>query len=281
MALDSFSRRSFLTTSLAVSGAAPLLAAKARKIPIGLELYSVRDVLSQDLMGTVRTVAQQGYEVVEFYSPYFAWTPDYARQVRALMDELKIRCLSTHNGLEAFTTGTDHAIEINKILGSNYIVLAHPGRIDDTVEFWSRLADTLNAANTKFAAQGMHVGYHNHQAEWKPVEGQKPLEILARKTSKDIMLQLDIGTCLETGNDPVAWIKANPGRIRCLHLKEWGPDTGYKVLFGEGKADWKAIFAAAEKIGGVEYYLIEQEGYNMPSIETAAKCLANYKKIHG
>ncbi|HNY42833.1 MAG TPA: sugar phosphate isomerase/epimerase, partial [Bryobacteraceae bacterium] len=91
----------------------------------------------------------------------------------------------------------------------------------------------------------------------------------------------DVGTCVETGNDPVAWIKANPGRIRSIHLKEWSPEKGYKVLFGDGKAPWKAIFAAAEKVGGVEFYLIEQEGYDLPPFETAEKCLANIRKIHG
>ena len=109
-------------------------------------------------------------------------------------------------------------------------------------------------------SDGLHAGYHNHDLEWKPVDGQKPIEILARETDKSVMLQLDVGTCIETGNDPVAWIRANPGRIRSLHLKDWSPAKGYRVLFGQGVAPWKKIFAAAESVGGVEYYLIEQEG---------------------
>ncbi len=108
--------------------------------------------------------------------------------------------------------------------------------------------------------------------------------ILAANTPKDFMLQFDVGTCVEAGYDPVAWINANPGRINSLHLKDWAPggeDKGYKVLFGEGAAPWKQIFAAAESKGGVEYYLIEQEGSRFPAIETAEKCLEAYKKIHG
>src|SRR5262249_53967744 len=138
-----------------------------------------------------------------------------------------------------------------------------------------------NKGNEALKEAGLHAGYHNHDLEWKPVDGQKPMELLAHETDKSVMLQLDVGTCVETGNDPVAWIKANPGRIRSLHLKDWSSGQGYKVLFGEGVAPWKQIFAAAESVGGVEYYLIEQEGSRFPEIETADRCLVAYKNLQG
>jgi len=86
---------------------------------------------------------------------------------------------------------------------------------------------------------------------------------------------------MEVGFDPVAWVKANPGRIRSLHLKDWGKgaDRGYRVLFGEGDTPWKALLDAAEGPGGAEYYLIEQEGSRFPSLETARQCLANFRKV--
>jgi sugar phosphate isomerase/epimerase len=95
------------------------------------------------------------------------------------------------------------------------------------------------------------------------------------------MLQLDVGTCVEAGVDPVAWIKSNPGRIRSIHCKDWAPGQGkgYRVLFGEGDSPWTNIFEAAESVGGVEYYLIEQEGSRFPSIETAERCLETWKKM--
>src|SRR5215212_2834407 len=122
MSNESFTRRSFLAMSgaAAVASALPTLAAAAPKpLPVGLELYSVRDELAKDLMGTVRAVARQGYEVVEFYSPYFQWSTDYAKDVRKLMDELNIRCLSTHNPRQALEPeGMKKAIELNQIMGS-------------------------------------------------------------------------------------------------------------------------------------------------------------------
>ena len=82
------------------------------------------------------------------------------------------------------------------------------------------------------------------------------MEVIAKNAKASVMLQLDVGTCLEAGSDPVAWIRANPGRIRSIHCKEWSPapDKGYKVLLGEGVADWKGIFEAAENVVSVASY---------------------------
>ena len=275
---ETLSRRSFL----ALFAAAPLGAALAARkhIPIGLELYSVRNELQKDLMGTVRGVAKMGYECVEFYAPYYEWTLDYAQQVRKELDALGIRCYSTHNSSRSFTAeGIGKAIELNQALGAHYIVLAHPGRVSD-LDGWKRVADMLNKANATMLSHGLHAGYHNHDLEWKPVDGQKPIELLAASTDKSIMLQLDTGPCLETGNDPVAWIKKNPGRIRAMHLKEWSPEKGYRLLIGEGSQPWKKLFAAAESTGGIEFYLIEQEG-GESEMETVERCLAAYRRLHG
>lgn len=271
------SRRSFL----ALSAATPLLTAAKKRIPVGLELFSVRNELSKDLEGTVRAVAKMGYEDVEFFSPYYDWTPEKAKEIRKLMDDLKIRCLSTHNGTKSFSPdGIQKAIDLNSILGAKYVVLASAGNVKG-LDGWKGVAETLTKASEKFASAKLKAGYHNHQTEFKPLDGKRPIEVIAEGTPKNVMLQLDIGTCIEVGSDPVAWIKANPGRINAIHCKEWSPEKGYKVLFGDGKAPWKDIFAAAEKSGGVEFYLVEQEGYDLPAFETCEKCLANFRKIHG
>lgn len=220
-----------------------------------------------------------GYQCVEFYAPYYDWTPAYAREVRKELDTLGVPCHSTHNDLKSFTPGgIGKAIDLNHILGTWYVVLASPGEIS-TLDGWKRVADTLNKANSVLERHNLHAGYHNHDAEWKPINGQKPMEVLAANTEKSIMLQLDVGTCLAAGSDPVAWINHNPGRIRSLHLKDWSPKYGYRVLFGQGVAPWDKIFAAAQSEGGVRYYLIEQEGSKYPEIQTARLCLEAYRKI--
>jgi sugar phosphate isomerase/epimerase len=277
--VNSISRRSFL----ALAGAAPLALASrnVKRVPVGLELYSVRDELAKDLMGTVRAVAKMGYEVVEFYSPYYQWTADYAKEVRKLLDDLKIRCLSTHNSSDALAPeGIQKAIELNQILGAKYIVMASAGRVEG-IDGWKGVAERLTQASEKLKPLNMRAGFHNHKLEFVAIEGKRPMDVLAANTPKEVTLQLDVGTCVAAGADPVAWIKANPGRITSIHCKEWGAGEGkgYQLLFGEGDAPWLKIFDAAESSGGVEFYLIEQEGSRFPPLETAERCLAAYKKL--
>jgi len=107
------------------------------------------------------------------------------------------------------------------------------------------------------------------------------MDVLAAGTPPDVVLQFDVGTCLEVGADPIAWITANPGRIKSVHCKDWSAARGYNIAFGEGEAPWKPIFEAVERTGGVEYYLIEQEtgaqsGGELPMVQ---QCLANWRKL--
>jgi sugar phosphate isomerase/epimerase len=272
-------RRSFLTAA-SVAGLGSAAYGK-KKIPVGIEMFSVRNELAKDLNGTVTAVAKLGYQGLEFFSPYMQWTAEKTKEVRKLLDDLKIVCYSTHNGPNSFTTQIDKAIELNTILGSKYIVMASAGKVVG-LDGWKKVAETLSQGNEKMKAGGIHAGYHNHQLEFKAIDGALPMEVIAKNTPKDVMLQFDVGTCLESGYDPVTWIKNNPGRIKCIHCKDWSSDKakGYKVLFGEGDAKWKEIFKAAEKKGGLEYLLIEQEGHALPPFEAAKQCLENFKKIH-
>lgn len=283
MPSTSLSRRSFLALSAMLPWTLRGVASgKSRAIPVGLELYSVREALKTDLEGTIRAVAQMGYQAVEFYAPYFEWTETQTKQMRKLLDDLGIRCYSTHNNRDNLSAkNIDRARDLNLILGCRYVVLAWSDP-KANLDGWKAIADELNATAEKLEPSGLKAGYHNHQAEFTPVGGRRPMEILAKNTKSTVMLQLDVGTCLEAGSDPVAWIQANPGRIRSIHCKDWSPDPdkGYKVLFGEGKADWKGIFQAAESDGGVEYYLVEQEGSRFSEMETAHNCLQAFRAAH-
>jgi sugar phosphate isomerase/epimerase len=276
----SLTRRSFLALSGALPWALKANAATS-SIPVGLELYSVRDSLKKDLQGTVKAVAQLGYQCVEFYAPYYEWTEAQAKDLRKLLDDLGVRCYSTHNDQTYFNADKiNHARDLNLALGTKYMVWSYTDA-KPNIGGWKQVADKLNSAAETLASSGLTPGYHNHDAEWKPVDGQRPMDVLAKNTKPEIMLQLDVGTCLEAGADPVAWIRSNPGRIKSLHLKDWSSDPakGYKVLFGEGDAKWKDIFAAAESVGGAEYYLIEQEGSRYSELETASRCLQTYRSM--
>ena len=273
-------RRSFVALSAMLPWALTSRAATA--IPVGLELYSVREALARDPQGTVRAVAKMGYQCVEFYAPYFQWTEGETKQMRKLLDDLGIRCYSTHNE-EGYLApkNLSRARDMNATLGSKYVVQAS-SEPKTTIDAWKAVADNLNVVAEKLEPSGLHAGYHNHDPEFTPLSGVRPIEILAKNTKPSIMLQLDVGTCLSAGSDPVAWIKANPGRIRSMHCKDWSPEAGkaYSVLLGEGSVDWKSIFQAAENGGGIEYYLVEQEGSRFSEMETAQKCLQAFREKH-
>lgn len=274
------SRRTALSI-LAGSSLTLKKAQAAKRIPIGLEIYSVREEFKKNEMSTLEAVSGMGYECVEFHGVYADWTPEHAKQIRSKLDSLNLKCFSTHNSKKAFS-GDDlkRALELNKILGCRYMVLASPGKAS-TPDDWKQVAETLNKGNQEMRRAGLRAGYHNHIDEWKPVDGKVPMEILAENTDKNIMLQLDVGHCLAGGADPVAWINDHPGRTRSLHLKDWSKEKEFQALFGEGVAPWKKILAAAQNKGGVEYYLIEQEGNKYPELETADRCLIAYRNLAG
>jgi sugar phosphate isomerase/epimerase len=278
--LSGLSRRSFLAMSAMLPSA--LRTTAASSIPVGLELYSVRNALKQDLVGTVKSVAQMGYQCVEFFSPYFDWSEAQTKQMRKLMDDLGVRCYSTHNSADNLSKDNiSKTRDRNHILGCKYVVVAST-HVPPGIDGWKTFAGTLNTAAEQLEPFGLKAGYHNHKTEFVAIDGVRPMEVLGRNTKPTVMLQLDVGTCLEAGFDPVAWIRANPGRIRSVHCKDWSPDPGkgYEVLFGEGVADWRAIFKAAESVGGVEYYLVEQEGSRFSELETAKKCLDTFQATH-
>ena len=199
-----------------------------------------------------------GYEVVEFYSPYFNWTPTQAKDVRKLLDDLGIKCLSTHNSAQAIAAdGMDKAIELNQIIGSKDIIVASAGKVAGA-DGWKAFADQLTRRTEKLRPLGMATGFHNHQTEWRPFEGDKrPMDILAANTPKDFVLQLDCRHLRRSRRRSRRVDQGQPRPHQEHALKDWGKGEGrgYTVAFGEGDVPWKPLLDAAEAVGGVEYLL--------------------------
>src|SRR6266550_8591962 len=167
MASTPLSRRGFLALSAMLPWA--LTARAWASIPIGLELDSVRETLKKDPEATLRTVAQMGYEGVEFYAPYFDWTETQTKQIRKLLDDLGMRCFSTHND-ESYLSPQklDRTRDMNLILGSKYVVLASAGQKTSLAE-WLPVADTLNSAAERLEPAGLKPGNHNHRPGFHPI----------------------------------------------------------------------------------------------------------------
>jgi len=286
MKTRSLSRRSFLAAVGTTPFAFRTLAAgdtPRRKIPIGIQIYTVRDDEKRDLMGTLKALSEMGYECVEFWAPYFDWTAARAKEVRKQLDDLGLRCYSNHTLPKHFADEhLPHVIELNHILGSRYVIMAHAGPQKD-LDGWRRTADVLANTAPKLKQASLGCGYHNWDVDFRPVNGTRPIDILTRNTPKEVAFQLDVATCLAAGVDPLTFVKANPGRIKTYHLKDWSndPEKKYRVLLGEGIGRWKELLEVAETVGGVEHYLIEQEGSRFSQMETAKRCLENFKAIRG
>ena len=280
------SRRSFLAALLAASSRIPAIAADQaarKKVPIGLQMYSVRDDEKRDLGGTLKGLREMGYECVEFWAPYFDWTPARAREVRKQLDDLGLHCYSNHTSAQHFGEGhLPHVIELNHILGSRYVIMAHAGKQAD-LDGWRRTAEVLAKTTPRLKQANLGCGYHNWDVDFRPVDGTRPIDILTRNTPKEVAFQLDVATCLAAGADPLAFIRSNAGRIKTYPLKDWSddPQKRYRVLLGEGIGRWKELLELAETVGGVEHYLIEQEGSRFSQMETAKRCLDNFKAMRG
>lgn len=253
----------------------------AKRIPICLQLYSVRDDCGKDIDKAMSQVAKMGFEGVEFAGYY-----KYDRDPKALkkkLDELGLKAPATHIGTSSFLgDALKKTIDFHKTLGCKFLIL--PGNRDFThPEKSKKLADMFNKLAEVLKAEGMFCGYHNHTAEFKKDGDKTYWELFADRTSDDVVLQQDIGWTVTAGQDPVALIKKYPGRTKSTHFKPAvvKGDAGKTHLIGQDSVPWKEVIAACYDVGGTEWFTIEQEHY--PNGKSPAECsklsLTGLKKI--
>ncbi len=246
------------------------------RIPIALQLYSVRDDCAGDLSLTLQAVAQMGYEGVEF-AGYYDRT---AEELRDMCEDLGLKVAGTHTGINTLL-GDELAktVEFNQILGNPYLIV--PGLSQEyrgSGQAWRDTAKLFNDIAGKITDQGMAPGYHNHTGEFEPIEDEIPWDIFGSNTCDDVVMQIDIGHALRAGADPVAYIERYPGRSKLVHIKEYSA-TNAKANVGEGDVPWEAVFHACETVGGTEWYIVEQETYGYPPLECAERCIENLRKM--
>ncbi len=274
------SRRELLRTVSAALGAAPLIlhGAARKKIPIGVQLYSVIAPAKADLPGTLAAIRKMGYDGVEFAGYY--GRP--AQELKQLLDDAGLRACGTHTALATMVGDQLKAtIEFNQILGNRFLIAPSlPKANIETLDAWARTADTFNEIAAKLKPLGMATGFHNHTVEFQPLEGQVPLEFFCTRTSQDVIVQLDVGHAVRAGADPAAFMRKFPGRARTVHIKEWNPDKKAYVV-GEGIVKWPEVFSACESVGGTEWYVIEEETRAFQGTEGIEKSIQGLRKLLG
>jgi sugar phosphate isomerase/epimerase len=280
-------RREFV--ELLAAGAAGLGTRPSSLVPrpstrldrIGLQLYTVRDLLKQDFDGTLGRIAAIGYREVEF-AGYFDHTP---QEVRAALDRHGLTAPGAHVPYEAIENGWDATLHTAALVGHRFVVCAWiPEERRRTVADWRAIGDRLNQAAAASRAAGLQFAYHNHSYEFVLLEGQLPYDVLLASTDPGLVrCELDLFWITYGGGDPLAYFNRYPGRFPLVHVKDMAPKPAPDVApervmvdVGRGSIDWKRIFARARD-AGIEHYFVE---HDQPA-DPLASIRASYDYLRG
>jgi sugar phosphate isomerase/epimerase len=250
---------------------------------VGLQLYTVRELMKHDFEGTVAGVAKIGYKEVEF-AGYFGKTP---QEVRALLDSNGLTSPSAHHPMQPPTdamaktstleTNLQEIIDGAHIIGQKFLVCPYLDAKSRTADGYKRLAESCNRVGEQTKKAGIQFCYHNHSFEFEKVEGldgKLPFDYLITQTDpKNVKIEMDLCWITVGGQDPIAYFDKYPGRFPLVHAKDWskeGSDPGGNVgavghavaghiaNVGSGSIDWKNIFAHSSK-AGIEHYFVEND----------------------
>ena len=296
--MHGISRRAFLiSASASAAGAAlwssiPRLMANPLGLPIGLQLYSVRDMLPKDYEGTLAQLAAIGYREVEA-AGFFGRSPS---EVKQAMDHAGLQCVSAHYPLKDLLPKVDEVIQFGKDLGLKYIVCASPmlkdpSRVKDpraaresmTLDDWRWNAEQFNRIGERANTAGIRFGYHNHTAEFRSENGTVFYDELLRSTEPaKVTMEMDCGWVVVGGKSPVDYLTRYPSRFSMLHVKDFKMGGGAytnsepppSTELGRGSIDYRPIFEAAKK-APLKHAFVEQEAFDMSPME-ALKIDADY-----
>ncbi|MEM1522336.1 MAG: sugar phosphate isomerase/epimerase [Thermofilaceae archaeon] len=246
---------------------------------IAVQLYSVREDCARDLPGTLEAIAKMGYEGVEF-AGYYNRT---ASELRELLERFGLEPAGTHIGIDALREASlNETISFHRELGVKYLIVPWiPEDMRNSREAWLRTARFFNLVAERLKGVGMYTGYHNHVEEFKRFNGETGWEIFAKATLPEVVLQLDVGNAMHGGvtmEQVLGFIRSFPGRTKTIHLKEFSRRDRQAIL-GEGEVRWADLLSACIKVGGTEWFIVEQESYKYPPLKCVELCLRNLRSI--
>lgn len=269
--MSNFSRRNFLKNTGAVAAAAALgsrnLVAAPIGKPIGLQLYSVRNLLPKDFDGTLHQLSAAGYREVEAAGYYDKTAADF----RHAMSQAGLRCISGHYILTLLRSQLDSLIDYAHGLGLEYMICSSANGVhrdpdakgnELSLDDWRFVASEYNRIGEKVKAAGITFGVHNHIPEFANHDGVIVYDELLRLTDpKLVVFEMDCGWVTAAGHNPVDYLSKSPERFPLLHVKDMVRDADGKyhsVVMGTGIIDYHPIFRAAT---GLKHYFVEQEEF--------------------
>jgi len=247
------------------------------QIPVALQLYTVRDHLKTDYVGTLKRVKEIGYDIVQFGDD----TPFDAPRMKQLLDEIGLTGSGIHVGLEKLETDLDRWIAFCRTIGTRDLVVPWlPEQRRKTKEDWLAVAALLDKLGARCKEQGIRLSYHNHSFEFVKFGRAYALDLLYKNTAADhVYAEIDTYWVKHGGADPVAYIRKYAGRLRLLHIKDMAADEQRSFAeIGNGILDWPAIHRASVE-AGVECYCVEQDICRGDSFDSARISLEFMRKL--
>ncbi len=264
-------RRDFLKASSAFTTMSLLpvtFSVAEEKKSIGLQLYTVRKEINEDLTGTLKKVAEIGYKTVELAGyrngKVYGLIPS---EFIKMTDDLGFKIISTHNGLTP--ENVDQSIEDCASLGVEYIVLPNLGNNQrQTIDDYKKLCEQFNAYGELCSKAGLMFAYHNHAFEFETIDSQIPYDVLLQGTDANLVsFELDIYWIKKAGFEPVEYFDKYPGRFTLWHVKDMDPASGRYTEVGSGNIDFEEIFGNSPK-AGMQYYFVELDNSQLPALES-------------
>lgn len=260
-------RRNFLATlGFATFGIAkgnafacsPQLVPGRKLEKVGLQLYTVRDLMKADLPGTLAQVASLGYKEVEF-AGYFGRSP---AEIRALLAQNGLTSPSTHVGYDSISSANwQKQLDDARAIGHEWVTVAYmPEEQRKSIDDWKRHAAEFNKAGAQAKASGLRFAYHNHDFEIRPMDGQRPLDVMLDATDPSLVdFEMDLYWVTFGGGSPVDFFNRHPHRFPLVHVKDSSPPPNrHFVDVGSGTIDFASIFAQSDK-GGIKHYFVEHD----------------------
>jgi sugar phosphate isomerase/epimerase len=263
---------------------------KYLNLPLGIQLYSVRDQLPTDYEGTLKQIAELGYREVEaagFYN-------HSASDVKQAMQKAGLHCVSAHYSYDALNGHIHEIVEFMKVIGSQYIICSYPGHHGGqgptfTLDEWRWNAGEFNKFGKQISAAGLKFGYHNHTMEFHEENGVVPYDELMRLTDPAyVTMEMDLGWVTVGGGNPIELLHRYGNRISMLHVKDFKPfkvpqtieNPPTATALGQGSIDYRPILAAAAQTGHIKHCFVEQEEYNMPVMQELKIDAEYMRKLH-
>ena len=270
--MSEISRRDFAKTAAGAAAAGLMLStgielhANPLDLPIGCQTWPVREMIAKDFPGTIKTLAQAGFQTIELCSPAgyadngFAGLAKYkGSELKKILSDAGVTCFSSHFGIDELRKNQDASIAWAKDVGlTQMLVPSLDGPKNPTLDDVKRAADEYNKLGEKAAQAGIQQGLHNEDFELSKVEGQRTYDVLfGLLDPKLVKFQFQVSTISE-GYDAAQYFTKYPDRFISMHVQGWDAKAKKIVAVGQDSLDWKDIFAAA-KTGGVKNYFVEMD----------------------